>query len=163
METGDMNEAAADLQLTPDQVRTLACVLDELIPPSADGRLRGAGQLGLAAAVEQGARERPELGPGLLEGLAALDERARTRDADGFAGVAASERRALLEQVAAQSPAFLPPLVFQTLVAYYAHPEVLEALGHEPRPPYPKGYDVPATDFSILDPVRGRDPFYRRP
>jgi len=47
-----MNETAADLQLSPEQEQTLACVLDELIPPSADGRLPGAGRLGLAAAVE---------------------------------------------------------------------------------------------------------------
>ena len=158
-----MSEAAAGSNLSEEQTRALACVLDLVLPPSADGRLPGAGQLGLAAAIEQGVQARPELLPGLLQGLDGLDERARARGADGFAAVAAAERRALLEQVAAQAPAFLPPLVFQTLAAYYAHPQVLEALGHEPRPPYPKGYDVPPTDFSILDPVRERDPIYRRP
>ena len=158
-----MNEVAAGSGLSPEQTRALTCVLDQIVPPSADGRLPGAGQLGLAAAIEQGVRERPELEPGLLEGLVALDECARARSADGFVDVAAVERRALLDQAAAQAPGFLLPLVFQTLVAYYAHPAVLEALGHEPRPPYPKGYDVPPTDFSILDPVRERDPIYRRP
>lgn len=158
-----MNEVAAGSGLSPEQTRTLTCVLDQIVPPSADGRLPGAGQLGLAAAIEQGVRERPELEPGLLEGLAALEACARARSADGFVDVAAAERRALLDQAASQVPGFLLPLVFQTLVAYYAHPAVLEALGHEPRPPYPKGYDVPPTDFSILDPVRERDPIYRRP
>jgi hypothetical protein len=158
-----MSETAAGSDLSAEQTRALACVLDLLIPPSADGRLPGAGKLGLADAIEQGVQVRPELLPGLLQGLAALDEGARGRGADGFAAVAPAERRALLERAAAQAPAFLPPLLFQTLAAYYAHPQVLEALGHEPRPPYPKGYDVPPTDFSILDPVRQRAPIYRRP
>jgi hypothetical protein len=38
---------------------------------------------------------------------------------------------------------------------------VVEALGLEPRPPFPKGYEVPPNDPALLDPVRRRAPFFR--
>ena len=41
--------------------RTLAAVLDEIVPPSDDGRLPGAGALGLADGRRCGARRTPEL------------------------------------------------------------------------------------------------------
>ena len=49
--------------LTPELTRNLSAVLDELIPPSADGRLPGAGALGLASAIEEKMREQPDLRP----------------------------------------------------------------------------------------------------
>jgi len=36
-----------------DEQRVLASVLDEIIPPSSDGRLPGAGELGLVSYIEQ--------------------------------------------------------------------------------------------------------------
>ena len=39
--------------------------------------------------------------------------------------------------------------------------EVLAGLGLEPRPPHPEGYEMAASDFSILDPVRKRSKLYR--
>ena len=38
---------------------------------------------------------------------------------------------------------------------------MLEAIGVEPRPPFPKGYQVEQGDFSLLDPVRARGPIWR--
>ena len=39
---------------------------------------------------------------------------------------------------------------------------VVRSLGLEPRPPYPKGYVLPHSDWSLLDPVCARPPFWRR-
>ena len=44
---------------------------------------------------------------------------------------------------------------------YYRDERVLRALGMEPRPPFPKGYDVEQGDWSLLDPVRAMAPLYR--
>ncbi len=147
------------MSLPPERLEALACVLDAVIPPSADGRLPGAGALGLADALAG----QPELEPVLEAGLAALDEIARGKGADGFAALPPGERRGALEESAAVQPAFLPSVIAQTLVAYYQDRRVLVALGQEGRPPFPLGYPVEETDFSILDPVRARDPFYREP
>ena len=53
--------------------------------------------------------------------------------------------------------------MFERVVArcYYRDDRVLTAIGVEPRPPFPKGYEVPQGDWSLLDPVRARGPIYR--
>jgi hypothetical protein len=48
------------------------------------------------------------------------------------------------------------------LQCYYRDDRVLRSLGLEPRPPYPKGYVLEDGDWSVLDPVRARLPFWRR-
>ena len=57
--------------------------------------------------------------------------------------------------------ALVPGLVFQIYVRYYQHPRVLTGLGLEPRPPYPKGYEMEPADPSLLERVRRKPPLYR--
>jgi hypothetical protein len=147
--------------LTPDRHRALTAVLDALVPPSADGRLPGAGALGLADAIEQKMREQPDLQPAVLGGLEALDALAKQGGAAGFADAPPAERAELLSRVSAEAPAFLPGLIFHTYVTYYHQAPVLEALGVPGRPPHPEGYAVADMDESLLEPVRARDPLYR--
>lgn len=45
--------------------------------------------------------------------------------------------------------------------AYYRDDRVLLALGHEARAPFPKGYVLDQGDWSLLDVVRSRQPFWR--
>ncbi|MDE2006781.1 MAG: hypothetical protein KGI51_09460 [Rhodospirillales bacterium] len=47
------------------------------------------------------------------------------------------------------------------LQCYYRDGRVLEALGHPARAPFPLGHSVEQGDFSLLDPVRARAPFWR--
>jgi hypothetical protein len=48
------------------------------------------------------------------------------------------------------------------LLCYYRDDRVMLSLGQEPRPPFPQGHDVEQGDWSLLDPVKRRAPFYRR-
>ena len=48
------------------------------------------------------------------------------------------------------------------LAAYYRDDRVLIALGHEARAPFPKGYVVEQGDWSLLEAVKRRPPFWRR-
>ncbi len=146
-------------RLTTDQQQALAGVLDEIVPPSADGRLPGAGSLGIAETFG----EKTALVPVLAAGLAALDKIAREGGAADFLDLPREARRPALEATGREAPAFLPMLIGLTLMAYYQDGRVREALGLERRPPFPLGYAVPPTDFAILDPVRRRAPFYRLP
>jgi hypothetical protein len=148
----------ADPDASPDTLRSLACVLDEIIPPGGAERLPGAGELGLARRIAA----IPELSEVLAQGLAGLDERARARGARGFAGLPAEQRREVLNELAAAQPAFLPGLIFQTYVGYYQDPRVLEGLGLEPRPPHPLGYTLEPSDLDdLLADVRQRRGLYR--
>jgi hypothetical protein len=137
---------------------TLTAVLDTLIPPSADGRLPGAGELGLADAIGEALGD-SEL---LSQSLEALDESARQAGAACFAELGLDPRSECLRESAESNPALLPGLIFHTYSNYYRNPRVLEALGLEARPPFPLGYTLEAGDPTLLDPVRRRDPFYRK-
>ena len=47
------------------------------------------------------------------------------------------------------------------LLCYYRDDRVMVSLGLEPRPPFPKGHEIEQGDWSLLDPVRARKPFWR--
>jgi len=145
--------------MTPERIATLTLVLDEVIPPGSDGRMPGAGELGLATqlASEEG------LAPLLEAGLDALEASVREAHGTSFDGLPTPARRGALDRLGETQPAFVPTVVAKTIVAYYQDRRVMVALGLPGRAPYPAGFEVPETDFSILEPVRERGPFFRRP
>jgi hypothetical protein len=133
-------------------------VLDEIVPPDDAGRLPGAGQLGLAGPVDAALRKTPALRAMIVEGLAELMGQARERDPRGFWALSPPDRLALVQQ-----QGFLLPLTVQVYAAYYSAPRVLEALGLEPRPPHPQGYELAPDDLGpLLEAVRRRGRSYRR-
>jgi len=68
-----MSNSTDPLRLSPEDEQTLASVLDEIIPASADGKLAGAGEIGLVGAIVDAAKQNPALGPIVLRGIQALD------------------------------------------------------------------------------------------
>ena len=48
------------------------------------------------------------------------------------------------------------------LLCYYRDDRVMRSLGIEPRPPFPGGFVVEQGDWSLLDPVKVRAPFWRQ-
>ena len=44
---------------------------------------------------------------------------------------------------------------------YYRDDRVMRSLGMEARPPFPKGYETPEGDWTLLDPVRGKGAIWR--
>ena len=142
----------------PGQRAILDIVLDMIVPPGADGRMPGAAEVGVPAYL---AAEAPDALPLLRQELDELERRSRERWARGFAQLDAGERKELITQMRAQAPVFMSRLAMETLACYYQHDRVLEGLGREARPPYPKGYQVVQGDLSLLDPVRARGKIYR--
>jgi hypothetical protein len=145
-----------DTVFSEDQKCVLTSVLDEIIPPSADGRLPGAGQLGLAGHVVAAMQKTPELAAMVAQGLSDLDDQARGRNASSFAALAPETKVQLLNEWG-----FVLPLTLHTFTGYYQHPRVVEALGLEARAPHPKGYHMEPNDLSLLDSVRRRPKLYR--
>lgn len=142
-----------------DNTHLLDAVLDTLIPASEDGRMPSAGRLELGEMIREA---NGAFWPSTLEGLMALDEEARQKGAAGFNALSPLERREVLALSEESHPTLLPGLVFHTYSAYYRHPQVLEALGLEARPPFPKGFEIEEGDPSLLEPVQRRAPFYRK-
>ena len=156
-----MSEAAQQSPFSEDQQRALRCVLDQIIPPSADAKMPGAGEIGLVAYIEQALQKTPDLGPMIAEGLAAADGLAAGRGAQDFASLPEAQRSQVLEELSTTHPGFLPTLTFHTYVGYYQQPRIAAALGMEAHPPYPKGFPMEAGDLSLLDEVKKRPKMFR--
>lgn len=136
--------------------RLLASVLDEIIPPRDDGKVPGAGQLGVARHVEETLRNLPDLSQLIAQGLSDLEALARSRNGSGFATLPRPEKLELLRE-----QAFVLPLTFHACAGYYQDSRVVEALGLETRPPHPEGYPVEESDLTLLEAVRRRPKLYR--
>lgn len=156
-----MGETNAAAGFSGDEVRTLACVLDLLIPPSGDGRLPGAGEIGISAHIDAVARREPGLRAVVAAGVGALEDLAISRGASSFAALTSEARIAALHDLAAAQPGFVPSLIFHTYAGYYQEGRVLEGLGLDPRPPFPTGHELEPFDATLLDAVRRRAKLYR--
>ena len=139
----------------------LVAVLDELIPSRPDGRLPGAGTLGMGAVVEHAAAGTPELAQMLTAGFAALEALAGRSDPKGFGALSRSSRIEALTELEKAEPMFIPTLMMLACVGYYSDERVLTVINGDARPPHPLGYEIEADDFSILDSVRARGKLYR--
>jgi hypothetical protein len=147
--------------MTEAHERTLIALLDALIPPRPDGALPGAGALGVDAVIVAAIEKTPELELTIAPGLAAAEALATERHGRLFAQLDANERVAVLRQLETSEPALLPTLTFHAYMGYYQDPRVIAALGMEPRPPHPLGYEMAPNDLSLLDPVRQRGSRFR--
>src|SRR5215475_3413571 len=81
-----------------EERETLASVLDEIIPSSRDGRLPGAGQLGLADYVVEALQKTPELASMVAQGLSDLGSLARNRSAPSFTALPREDKLQLLNE-----------------------------------------------------------------
>jgi len=149
------------MAFTDAQQQGLDAVLDVLIPPSPDGRLPGAGQLHLADTVAGLLAAMPPLPEMIERGLVELEAIAARRTGGAFAALPAGERSAALDELNGGEHGFPPVLALYAFAAYYQQPPVLAALGLEPRPPHPGGYQTVAGDLSLLAPVRQRGRIWR--
>ncbi|HZR81184.1 MAG TPA: gluconate 2-dehydrogenase subunit 3 family protein [Candidatus Binatia bacterium] len=157
----EATEAQAGSTLSADDRRTLAAVLDEIIPATGDGALPGAGSVVESGLVDGTLECVPPLALGLTMGLAAVRDAARARGVDRFSDLLPADRTAVLNEVGEKDPGFVPTMMFVAYTTYYRDDRVLEALGLEARAPHPKGYDMSPCDLSLLDPVRRRPKLYR--
>lgn len=159
-----MQDAPGERRLSDAQERALTPVLDEVIPPTDDGRLPGAGALGVARYVSHALGATPDMEAVIVRGLAALERIAGRQSPHGFAALGKDERMAALGEVLAEEPMFLGMVMFHTYVGYYRDPRVAAALGLAARPPHPEGFPVEPSDLAtLLEPVRRRGKLYREP
>ncbi len=150
------------MRLTDDQRKALAPVLDGFIPPSDDGVMPGAGELGIAGDLDAVLQGVPEMHAMVVAALVAMDRLAERRGAARFTALSADAQAEVLGELSCSADAFPPMLMLYTFGCYYKHPRVTAHYGLEARPPHPKGYEVEPTDFaSLLEPVRKRGPIYR--
>lgn len=95
--------------------------------------------------------------PRVREALAEIAVRSK----DAFAAMDRERREALINDYYATGAAPIIALGRLILGAYYRDDRVLLSLKQEARAPFPKGYTLEQGDWSLLDAVRDRPPFWR--
>jgi hypothetical protein len=141
--------------LTPAQCADLRAIAALIIPASAEFAVPGADDPAIQADIVA------TLGRDTGMVREALDQLARLAGAP-LAALDPARRERVAGELRAQGGAAVATLTRVVLQCYYRDDRVVRSLGLEPRPPYPKGHVLEDGDWSLLDPVRARPPFWRR-
>jgi hypothetical protein len=136
------------------QVRTLSAVVGAMIPASERHGVPGADDRAIFADVLRSLGRDTDA---VLRAVATLDALAGGCFADAPPGV----RQNATDAFRNAHPALASTLVAVTVRCYYRDDRVMRAIGMEPRPPYPKGFEVEEGDWSLLEPVRARGRIWR--
>lgn len=139
-----------------DDLDFMNALLNIVIPPSASGDMPGAGTLDLVAAVATAVGADPLLGSFVEAGTQAIREAALSQHPEGLAGMTPEAGAKLVESQLAAHPLLIMGLSRHLYPAYYQHPRVLAGIGEPPRPPYPEGYEIEATDPELLKKLQAR-------
>ncbi len=146
--------AAPQTPLSADETDALRTIAGTMVPEDAALGMPGADD---PAILDDIVRSIGRDLPLVREALAAIMAKA----GKGFAGLERSAREDLINDWYAGGGAAAAVLGRVILGAYYRDDRVLVALGHEARAPFPKGYVLEPGDWSLLDAVRDRPPFWR--
>ena len=143
---------------TAEQLQVLNHVADLIIPADSSRGMPSAGEVNVANYLSEN-----ESGviPLICEELDRVENDAQAAHNSPFAALSREKRNLLLDQLRVNDPRFMRGLAIATATCYYQDDRVLESLGMEARPPFPKGYEVDSGDTSLLDPVIERGQIYR--
>ncbi|MFZ5779221.1 MAG: hypothetical protein ACOY4R_03295 [Pseudomonadota bacterium] len=142
------------MPLSSNQIEDLQAFAGTIIPASADHGVPGADDGPIFTEILRSlGRDEDDVAAALTR-LAVL--------AGGrFAALAPQRRLDIANLFRAEGGPALAAISRVVLLCYYRDDRVMRSLGQEPRPPFPKGHVVEQGDWSLLDPVRQRKPFYR--
>lgn len=144
----------SDEILTETEIADLRCVAGMIVPASAKYDVPGADDDTIFADIVNSiGRDRDSVRAALAK--------LRTLAGGPFASLDATRRAEVAAKLRAEGGAAVGVLTRVVLLCYYRDDRVMISLGLELRPPFPKGHEVEQGDWSLLDPVRGRKPFWR--
>jgi hypothetical protein len=140
--------------LTEAEIADLRCLTGMIIPTSAKYGVPGADDDTIFADIVNSiGRDRNDV----CTALATL----RTLAGGRFAALDAVRRGEVAAKLRADGGAPVRVLTRIVLLCYYRDDRVMLSLGLEARAPFPKGHVLEQGDWSLLDPVRARKPFWR--
>ena len=144
-----------DAPLSAAETSDLRAFAGMMIPPNASYGVPGADDDAIFADIVKSlGRDRNDVGAALKR-LAELAGGA-------FAELPAGRCREAADAFRGEGGLPLAAITRVILLCYYRDDRVMRSLGQEPRSPFPKGHAVDQGDWSLLDPVKKRAPFYRR-
>jgi hypothetical protein len=140
--------------LTEAEIGDLRCLAGMIVPASAKYAVPGADDDTIFADIVDSIGRDAE---NVRAALAAL----RTLAGGSFAALDATRRAEVATKLRATGGIPVAVLTRVVLLCYYRDDRVMVSLGLEARPPFPQGHVVEQGDWSLLDPVRARKPFWR--
>ena len=144
----------SDQILTETEIADLCCVAGMIVPASAKYDVPGADDDTIFAdIVDSIGRDRDSVRTALAK--------LRTLAGGPFASLDATRRAEVAAKLRAEGGTAVGVLTRVVLLCYYRDDRVMLSLGLEVRPPFPQGHVVEQGDWSLLDPVRARKPFWR--
>ena len=147
---------ASDSPYSSEEREVLRRVAGILIPPSDEYGIPGADDDLIFARIQMLATEHAE---SIKSGIDALNRLANERHDDSFPRLNETQQTALLRDEA--NSGFLRRVIRCTATSYYQDGRVLESIDLKSTPPFPGGHEIEQGDWSLLDPVKARAPFYR--
>lgn len=145
---------------TVEEKHALSLLMDMVIPPSKTYGVPGAGDTLILDTIINDAGRRT---PRLMNALAALEEMSQEGCGVGFAELSVEQRGSIVNAFREAHPGVANLIANLATQCYYRDDRVMIALDMETRPPHPEGYVVEQGDWSLLNPVRKRAAFYRKP
>ena len=142
--------------LNEEQERTLNVLLNLIIPPSEDGKMPGAADVGFFAYMHN-----EDLYPWIREGLLSIGDESHNMYGKEFSALSGTDQTQLIVRLRRKLFRFFSQLATQVMLCYYQYDRVLEAIGLEARPPFPHGYLVEDGDLTLLEAVHERGKIYR--
>jgi hypothetical protein len=140
--------------LTEAEIADLRCLAGMIIPSSAKYGVSGADDDTIFSDIVS------SIGRDSHDVRAAL-ARLRTLGGGPFAVLDAARRAEVAAKLRAEGGRQVGVLSRIALLCYYRDDRVMVSLGLEARPPFPKGHVLEQGDWSLLDPIRARKPFWR--
>jgi hypothetical protein len=140
--------------LSDAEIADFRCLAGMIIPPSTKYDIPGADDTTIFADIVG------SIGRDADDVCSAL-ARLRTLAGGSFAALDAAHRAEVAATLRAERSTGVAALTRIVLLCYYRDDRVMLSLGLEPRPPFPKGHEIEQGDWSLLDPVRARAPFWR--
>ncbi|HXA24198.1 MAG TPA: hypothetical protein VNW90_18080 [Acetobacteraceae bacterium] len=143
-----------DQTLTEAEIADLRCLAAVIIPASAKYDVPGADDDTIFTDIVNSiGRDRNDV-------RAALGK-LRALAGGPFAVLDSARRDEVAVKLRAEGGSPVGVLARLVLLCYYRDDRVMLSLGLEARPPFPKGHELEQGDWSLLDPVRARKPFWR--
>ena len=141
-------------ELSAAEKRTLAAMCARMIPASAEFKVPGADDALIQADI---AKSLGRDATAVHAALAKLEAIA----GGSLADLTVEKQETACATLRAEAGMDLTLLTRIILQCYYRDDRVMISLGMEPRPPFPKGHELPQGDWSLLDPVRARGKIWR--
>jgi hypothetical protein len=140
--------------LNQTETEDFRCLVAMIVPPSTKYAVPGADDSAIFADILGSIGRDADRVRSALARLRALA-------GGSFAALDMDRRAEVAALLRAEREAAVAVLTRIVLLCYYRDDRVMLSLGLEPRPPFPKGHEIEQGDWSLLDPVRARAPFWR--